>query len=179
MNWTELLKSEANVAYDATFGLIDFLEESDLSWKPASGENWMTVGQLLKHIADACGYCCRAFVTGQWGQPAQEVSEAARVEMSDEATLPLAENMPAVENIAQAKSLLQADREIALAAIEEAGEEALAMRRTSAPWNPDSQVILGQRLFSMIAHLLQHKGQLFYYLKLMGRDVNTVHLWGG
>jgi hypothetical protein len=49
----------------------------------------------------------------------------------------------------------------------------------SAPWNPESQVILGQRLLSMIAHLLQHKGQLFYSLKLMGRDVNTMHLWGG
>jgi hypothetical protein len=30
----------------------------------------------------------------------------------------------------------------------------------------------------MLAHLAQHKGQLFYYLKLMGRPVHTGHLWG-
>jgi hypothetical protein len=31
----------------------------------------------------------------------------------------------------------------------------------------------------MIRHLAQHKGQLFYYLKLMGRDVDSSDLWGG
>jgi hypothetical protein len=30
----------------------------------------------------------------------------------------------------------------------------------------------------MIQHLAQHKGQLFYYLKLQGKPVNTAHLWG-
>jgi hypothetical protein len=30
----------------------------------------------------------------------------------------------------------------------------------------------------MVGHLNQHKGQLFYYLKLQGKDVNTMHLWG-
>jgi len=29
-----------------------------------------------------------------------------------------------------------------------------------------------------VNHLLSHKGQLFYYLKLQGREVNTMHLWG-
>jgi hypothetical protein len=29
-----------------------------------------------------------------------------------------------------------------------------------------------------IHHLQQHKGQLFYYLKLQGKPVNTEHLWG-
>jgi len=30
----------------------------------------------------------------------------------------------------------------------------------------------------MVAHLEMHKSQLYYYLKLLGRDVNTSHLWG-
>ncbi len=30
----------------------------------------------------------------------------------------------------------------------------------------------------MIEHLKQHKGQLFYYLKLQGKPVNTSDLWG-
>jgi uncharacterized damage-inducible protein DinB len=38
---------------------------------------------------------------------------------------------------------------------------------------------LFEHLLRMIAHLAQHKGQLFYYLKLMGKEVNTSDLWGG
>jgi len=34
------------------------------------------------------------------------------------------------------------------------------------------------RLHEMVNHLNQHKGQLFYYLKLQGKAVNTMHLWG-
>jgi len=30
----------------------------------------------------------------------------------------------------------------------------------------------------MIQHLNQHKGQLFYYLKLQGKPVSTPDLWG-
>jgi hypothetical protein len=32
--------------------------------------------------------------------------------------------------------------------------------------------------WTMSVHLNQHKGQLFYYLKLMGEDVKTEDLWG-
>jgi hypothetical protein len=39
-------------------------------------------------------------------------------------------------------------------------------------------MILGQRLLQMVAHLAQHKAQLFYYLKLQGKPVHTGHLWG-
>jgi uncharacterized damage-inducible protein DinB len=31
----------------------------------------------------------------------------------------------------------------------------------------------------MVEHLNQHKGQLFYYLKLQGKPVKTPDLWGG
>jgi hypothetical protein len=30
----------------------------------------------------------------------------------------------------------------------------------------------------MVTHLDVHKSQLFYYLKLQGKPVNTAHLWG-
>ncbi|MDE0394080.1 MAG: hypothetical protein OYK82_04805, partial [Gammaproteobacteria bacterium] len=38
---------------------------------------------------------------------------------------------------------------------------------------------LFQHCNGMIWHLAQHKGQLFYYLKLQGKPVNTMHLWMG
>jgi uncharacterized damage-inducible protein DinB len=58
-----------------------------------------------------------------------------------------------------------------------AGEGNLLGRRVTAPWG-GPEVPLFQQLLRMIAHLSQHKGQLFYYLKLMGKDVSTRDLWG-
>lgn len=64
MNWTEFLRQEIENNHKATIGLLDKAEGCDLEWRPQSGNNWMTVGQLLKHITEACGYGCRAFITG-------------------------------------------------------------------------------------------------------------------
>jgi hypothetical protein len=56
-------------------------------------------------------------------------------------------------------------------------EEQLAGKPAPAPWDP-TEIVLGHRLLQMIDHLKQHKGQLFYYLKLQGKPVNTGNLWG-
>jgi len=40
------------------------------------------------------------------------------------------------------------------------------------------RTVLGWHLLQMVRHLDQHKGQLFYYLKLQGEPVNTADLWG-
>ncbi|MBN2443156.1 MAG: hypothetical protein JXJ04_17480 [Spirochaetales bacterium] len=40
------------------------------------------------------------------------------------------------------------------------------------------KLILGYRLLQMVDHLKQHKSQLFSYLKLQGKPVNTGDLWG-
>ena len=55
MNWTELLKSEIDAVYHATEDLMKMVEPDRLSWKPETGDNWMTTGQLLHHITSACG----------------------------------------------------------------------------------------------------------------------------
>jgi len=65
---------------------------------------------------------------------------------------------------------------VALRCIAQAGEDALLTRRAVAPWG-GPEATLFEHLLHMIAHLAQHKGQLYYYLKLMGRDVNTADLW--
>ena len=46
-----------------------------------------------------------------------------------------------------------------------------------APWDT-MEMPLAQRMLEMANHLQQHKGQLFYYLKLQGKPVDTMHLWG-
>ncbi len=174
MTWTDLLSCDMTDAYKITDNLMAMVKDSDLSWKPTTGKNWMTTGQLLKHLTDACGMCCKGFVTGDWGMP--EGVDAS--ELPPDQKLPPAAALPTVSSVAEARKALAADREVAFAMVAQAGEDALDGQISAAPWNPEHPQCLGQHLLDMVGHLNQHKGQLFYYLKLMDRDVNTMHLWG-
>jgi len=161
VNWTDLLKSEAESAYLAAEGLMDLVDADKLAWKPEPGA-WMSTSELLRHLTNACGWCCERFVSDTW----LEVMEG-------KAPSPPTD----VETVDEAKRLLAEDKALTLRLIEETGEEALAERSMSAPWDPTPRP-LGQHLLDMIAHLTQHKGQLFYYLKLQGKPVTTWTLYG-
>jgi hypothetical protein len=125
------------------------------------------------HMTNACGAGIKGFVTGDWGLPdGVDMSKLPPEEM-----LPPAEKLPTVSSVAEARRLLAEDKRVALAMIDEAGEQALATRVAEAPWDL-MKMILGQRGLQMVEHLAQHKAQLFYYLKLQGKPVNTGHLWG-
>jgi len=174
VNWTEFLTSEIETTYRTTGKLMDSVDPRTLGWKPQSGNNWMTLGQLLKHISNACGSGCKGFVAGDWGLPAGKTWE----DLSPEESLPPAEQLPAVGSIEEAKKLLSEDKALALQMIEEAGEDSLAHMETGTPWAPTTRLVLGRQLLQMIQHLDRHKSQLFYYLKLQGKPVNTVDLWG-
>ena len=168
MNWTELLRTEIQSAYTVTEELFAMVDGDRLEWKPSTGNNWMTTGQLLQHLTESCGAACRAFVTGDWGLP----------EGADASEIPPAEKLPSIASLAEAKRLLQADKQAALAALAATSEEDLGHKPAPAPWDPTGMV-LGHRLLQMVDHLKQHKGQLFYYLKLQGLPVDTRSLWGG
>lgn len=174
MNWTELLKKEMETAYSTTEQLMNKVDAGSLSWKPASGTNWMTVGQLLKHLSDACGAGCKAIVTGEWGLPEGVTWET----MTAEQMFPPAENLPAVESVKQARDLLAKDKALALDMVEKAGEDDLANWEIAMPWAAGTKSVLGYQLLKMVQHLVRHQSQLFYYLKLQGKAVNTVDLWG-
>ena len=66
---------------------------------------------------------------------------------------------------------------MALRMVDQAGEDDLANRELAAPWAPGPSYILGCHLLQMVQHLDRHKSQLFYYLKLQGKPVNTADLW--
>jgi hypothetical protein len=170
MNWTELIRTQIETAYQVTDDMLDLVDENTLDWTPATGDNWMTVGQLLHHISDACGSAVRGFVTGDWGMPPAD-------ELSDEDLLPPAEEFPAVTSVSEAKQLLADDKILSLEMLSRCSEEELSTRQVTAPWNPNPMV-LGYRLLQMVEHLEKHKSQLFYYLKLQGKPVHTGHLWG-
>lgn len=158
MNWTELLKSEIEHNYKVTQNLMDMVDADKLDWQPPIGNNWMTVRQLLQHLTASCGATFKGFITNQWGPP--EGEEAA------------------IQSVAEAKALLAKDKQLALDMLAQCSEERLATAPTPAPWDPTG-TILGQRLLSMVQHLNQHKGQLFYYLKMQGKPVGTRELYGG
>ena len=174
MNWTQLLTTEIESAYTTTANLMGKVDPEGLDWKPMSGSNWMTAGQLLRHISEACGAGCRAFVTGDWGLPPGMKAE----DLSAEEMLPPAEKLPTIGSVDEAKQALSKDRALALQMVQQAGESDLANKKMAAPWAPGVEYPLGRHLLQMVQHLERHKGQLFYYLKLQGKPVNTVDLWG-
>lgn len=172
MEWKPLLHGTFEYQYGVAEKLMNLAENEKLDWKPETGSNWMTLGQLLRHISDACGMPCKGFATGDWGMP-----EGMDMEnMSPEDMLPPAEKLPAVSSVQEAKDLLAADKKLAFEILNEVSEDRLENEIAKAPWDP-MEFRLGQRFAQMAEHLSVHKAQLFYYLKLMGKPVNTGHLW--
>jgi DinB family protein len=173
MNWKELLRQEVEFNYSITQNMIDLVDDSQLEWKPSTGENWMTTGQLLMHLAISCGAPMMGYVTGDWGIPeGVDIKDLFPDEM-----LPTAEQLPTVGSVAEAKSNLEEDKQIALDMLEQCSDDELDNKMVNAPWDKE-KTVLGRQLLYMIAHLTHHKGQLFYYLKLQGKPVNTGHLCG-
>jgi hypothetical protein len=173
MNWTELLTSEIETNFRITDALMDLVDADGLDWKPSQDNNWMTMGQLLMHLTTACGLGIRGFATGDWGLP----DGVDMAEMSPEEMMPSAEKLPTIGSVAEAKEALAKDKQVALETLAGCSEERLNSEPSSAPWDP-TEMLLGHRLLQMAWHLSQHKDQLFYYLKLQGKLVNTSHLWG-
>ena len=163
MGWKDTLTKQTEGAYKAADGLLALLTDEDLVWKPATGENWMTVGQLLDHLVQSCGVLMESFLTGEWNLP--------------EEGMPKADKLPAVASLDEAKKRLSADRGKALAVLGGLTDADLCDRLVAAPWDK-TPLPLGAQLGFMVAHLESHKSQLFYYLKLQGKPVHSGHLWG-
>lgn len=174
MNWTQFLTKEIETIYSTTEKLMGQVDPDSFGWKPATGSNWMTVGQLLKHLTDACGAPAKGLITGDWGLP----EEVKMEDLPPDEAFPPAEKLPALSCVDDAKRLLVEDKALALRMIDLAGEENLANKQVSAPWSPGEPHALGWQIFQMVLHLDRHKSQLFYYLKLQGKPLGTLDLWG-
>ncbi len=174
MTLKDILLNEAEKVYIITKNLFALVSNNELQWMPASGKNWMTVGQLMMHCAGfGCGKAIQGFVKGDWGLP-----EGSNMEdLNEEDHVPPQTALPGVENVEEAIRLLEEDRKLTISCITDVDESELLNKTLIAPWDGE-KLTLFQHLLLMIAHLNQHKGQLFYYLKLMGKNVNTKDLWG-
>lgn len=172
MRLSQILIHDADAMYRATEGL--FKKVDDLSWKPASGRNWMSTGQLLRHCTEACGFTIHGFVSEGWGVPADGPESGA----SDGVRLPSVEELPSVSSVEEALERLAEDRALCVRTLSDVDDERLLGEWSVAPWG-GPEVTLFQHCNGMIWHLGQHKGQLFYYLKLQGKAVDTFDLWMG
>jgi hypothetical protein len=105
-----------------------------------------------------------------------EGADASKV--TPEQHLPPAEWLPAVRSVAEEKQLLQEDKRAALQLLAACDEEKHAHETTTAPWDPRAGLV-GHRLLQMVDHLKQHKGQLFYYLKLQGKPLDIAQPGSG
>jgi len=173
MKLKTILTKEAETTYSITEKLFYLVSNNELTWFPPVGKNWMTVGQLLMHCSNyGCGKAVQGFVKGDWGLP-----DGTRIEdLNTEDHIPPPSVLPSVESVEQALELLADDKKLALNCIAEVDETKLLDKEFLAPWG-GPELTLFEHLMQMIAHLTQHKGQLFYYLKLQGKDVNTRDLW--
>ncbi len=173
MSLKGILKEEALGFCAVTENLFRMVDADMLNWKPQTGKNFMTTGQLLMHLSQSCGAGIKGFLTGDWGMP--EGMDFA--DLPPDQMLPPAEKMPLVKSVDQALELLREDRELALEQLSTVDEEELLSKRFAAPWG-GPEVTLFQHLMHSMEHASVHNAQLFYYLKLTGKDVNTIHLWG-
>jgi uncharacterized damage-inducible protein DinB len=173
VNWRKLLVDEIEYGYMVADKVMALVDDDKLAWKPQTGDNWMTTGQLLKHVATCCGPTFKGFVTGDWGMP----EDFDPSEMKPEEMLLPAEVMPTTDSVAAARKELADDKQLSLDMLAQISDEDLDHKPAPAPWDP-RPMILGHRLLSMVLHIAQHKGQLYYYLKLQGNPVNTGTLWG-
>ncbi len=170
MDWIDLLEREIRSTYDSADTLMGLVDEGSFGWRPpvpegAETTGWMTVGELLHHLTSSCGMLCKAFAEGDWSFMAPVPSDGEG---------PPA--MPVAVSVADARADLAQDRELAITTIRAAGNERLANERVTAPWEIEGS--LGEQCLDMVKHLGQHRSQLFYYLKLLGKPVHTGHLWG-
>lgn len=162
---TQGLAQYAGQAYKATAGLMKLVPDDKLGWRPAETGNWMTTGQLLEHLATSTGVGANSFVKDEWPDlPMEEM-------------LPTLDKMAAVSTVEEALKKLEADRALTQKCLAELSEEDFSKKMAAAPWNPTT-LPLWRQLLLMVEHQINHKAMLFAYLKLMGVEVNTGHLYG-
>ncbi len=171
---TDLLKQEGEGAYRLRKACSSWSTRTT-SWAGSlqASKNWMTTGRCCTSWPMPAAFCVKGFVTGDWGMPAGAKPE----DMKPEDMLPPAEKLPTVKSVDEALKLLADDKKTALKFIAEAGEKNLLTKTLTAPWGGPPMTLF-QHIDHMIGHQGQHKAQLFYYLKLQGKDVNTGNLWG-
>ncbi len=152
----------AESLHPPTLKLISLAPAGKLDWRPAPG-NYMTLGQLLHHLAMCPGILVAA--VNNAFPPADAFEKFIQEDLKNTKT-PEAAQREASRGWEEAK-----------AAISGLSEADFQKRMVTVPWGPPTA--LWRVCLSMADHWANHKYQLFFYLKLLDKPVNSATLYAG
>jgi hypothetical protein len=145
-------------SYRPAESLLKMVPADKLDWKPDS--SFMSLGQLIYHLSGGIGAELRMLINGNWPDPA-EMEQG---------------NLPAC-SVQEALGRLEQDKANLRKITSEITEEDFANKIVSVPWGLTCKMEIMALDFR--DHFVNHKMQLFTYLKLLGYPVNTNTLYFG
>lgn len=147
-------------AFRPAESLLKMVPSDKLDWKP--GPDFMTMGQLICHLADGIGGELRMAINNSWPKM-EEMSEAMK-------------QMPSC-NVQEAAAKLEKDKSTLKEVLAGVSEQDFATKIIEVPWGWKSPI--EKMALDFREHFTNHKMQLFTYLKLLGFPVNTEKLYFG
>ena len=152
----------AESIYRPTAKLISMAPANKLDWKPAKG-SYMSLGQLLHHLSTCPGVLVAA--VNNAFPPAEAFQKFLEEDLKNTKT-PEVAGREASRGWEEAKAVLLSVSDVAFQS-----------KMVSVPWGP--AMPLWRVSLAMAEHWVNHKYQLFFYLKLLGLPVNTMTLYAG
>lgn len=149
-------------AYRPAESMLRMVPADKLAWKP--GPTFMNLGQLICHLSGGVGADLAVLVSGNWPTP-EEMNQSMKLE-----------NIPAC-SVEEALSRLEKDKTTLREVLSSIAEEDFANKVVSVPWGWQSK--MERMALEFREHFINHKMQLFTYLKLLGLRVNTNTLYFG
>jgi hypothetical protein len=151
-------------SYRPAKALIGMVPADKLEWRPKP--NFMSFGQLVCHLANGTGEDLRYLFTGEWPPMSPEkMAEMMKLE-----------NLPSC-SVEEALSKLEKDKTVLREFLQSISEADFAHKAVSTPWGMQGK--MERMSIAFLEHFVNHKMQLFLYLKLLGLPVDTGMLYFG
>lgn len=141
--------------------MIGMVPADKLKWQP--GPTFMSTGQVLSHLSDGLGGGLEMMIGDKW---------PSNAEMEDGMKL---ENLPSCTP-QEALDKLEKDKKTLRQVLDGMSEEDFTNKVFTVPWGWKAKT--ERMAVGFLGHFLNHKMQLFTYLKLLGLPVNTETLYG-
>lgn len=151
-------------AYRPARALIGMVPADKLEWRPRP--NFMSFGQLICHMAGGTGGDLRCLFTGEW-PPASPEQMAEMMKL---------ENLPSC-GVEEALGKLENDKTVLRQFLDGISEKDFTDKVVSTPWGMQGK--MERMSIAFLDHFVNHKMQLFLYLKLLGLPVDTGTLYLG
>ena len=151
-------------AYRPAEALMRMVPRDKLDWRP--GPKFMSLGQLIHHLADGVGVGLRCLLNDDWPFKGEE-------EMMEQMKL---ENLPSC-GVEEGLKKLEDDKSVLRQVLGGVSEADFSQKVVSAPWGTKGKI--ERMAIDFREHFTNHKMQLFMYLKVLGLPVNTETLYFG